>query len=62
MAVSHRRITGQATVETALLFLGVTTALVLFFSFVRASVSGRIKAGMDAFGFGLQCDGAARCK
>lgn len=62
MAVFQRRISGQAMIETALLFLGVTTALVLFFSFVRASVSGRVKAGADAFGFGLQCDGAARCK
>jgi len=49
-------------VESTLLLLGVTTALVLFFSFLRASVSGRVKAGADAFGFGLQCDGAARCK
>ncbi len=53
---------GQSIVESTLLLLGVTTALVLFFSFLRASVSGRVKAGADAFGFGLQCDGAARCQ
>ena len=44
---------GQSTVETALLLLVVVAALVLFFSFIRAAVAGRIKAGSDTFGHGL---------
>jgi len=48
---------GQSTVETALLFLAITVALVVFFSFIRSAVSARLKAGADTFGHGLLHDG-----
>ena len=48
---------GQSTVETGLLLLVVTVALVTFFSFIRASVSSRLKTGVDAFGHGLLHEG-----
>ncbi len=39
--------------ETTLLILGVTVALVVFFSFVRNSVAFRLKTGADTFGHGM---------
>lgn len=44
---------GQSMLETTLLLVGVVAALVLFFSFIRASVASRIKTGSDTFGHGL---------
>jgi len=44
-------------VETTVLLLAVVAALVMFFSFIRASVAGRLKAGADSFGHGLLHDG-----
>lgn len=44
---------GQSTVETALLLGAIAMALVVFFSFIRSSVSSRIKGGADTFGHGL---------
>jgi hypothetical protein len=55
--MSARRRLGQSTVETALLLLVVAAALVLFFSFIRSGVAGRLKAGSDTFGHGLLHDG-----
>ena len=43
--------------EAMLLILAVAAALVIFFSFIRASVSGRLKGGADAFGHLLLHDG-----
>ncbi len=48
---------GQSTVERALLFLAIGVALAVFFSFVRAAVSSRLKGGSDAFGHGLLYNG-----
>ncbi len=49
--MTHQR--GQAMVETALLLVVVVAALVTFFSFIRASVSHRLKLGADTLGHGL---------
>ena len=40
-----------------MLLLVVVAALVLFFSFIRAAVSGRLKAGADTFGHGMLHNG-----
>ena len=64
--VWHRPISGsregQSVVEGSLLLAAIATALVVFFSFIRASVSSRIKVGADTFGHGLLCDGSVRCR
>ncbi len=52
-----RRPTGQSTIELAVMTLGIVTALVIFFSYLRSSVAYRIKVGSDAFGHGLLCNG-----
>lgn len=52
----RHRVLGQSTVEAALLLGAVAVALVVFFSFIRASVSSRIKVGADTFGHGLLYD------
>ncbi len=44
---------GEATLETAVLLVIVAASLAVFFSFIRAAVSGRVKLGADAFGHGL---------
>ena len=44
---------GQTIVEAALLLAIVAVALAALFSFIRASVSFRLKNGADAFGHGL---------
>lgn len=44
---------GQSTVEAALLLGAVAVALVVFFSFIRASVASRAKGGADTFGHGM---------
>ncbi len=48
---------GSTMVESALLILGTTIALVVFFSFIRNAVSSRLKGGADAFGHGMLHDG-----
>lgn len=53
---------GQATIETAVLVGAIAASLLVFFSFLRASVASRIKVGADAFGHGLLCDGKVRCR
>ena len=60
---SIRRLTsGQSTIETAIVVGAITAALVVFFSFIRSSVSYRIKVGADSFGHGLLCDGKVKCR
>lgn len=49
---------GQSTVEMALLMMAIAVALAVFFSFIRSSVSSRIKAGADTFGHGMVHDGS----
>ena len=55
---------GQSMVESALLFITVVSALVMFFSFMKASVAFRLKSGADAFGQGMlyDCTGAWPCR
>jgi hypothetical protein len=48
---------GQSILETAILMVAVTMALVVFFGFIRASVASRVKLGADTFGHGLLNDG-----
>ena len=43
--------------ETALLLAVVVGALVVFFTFIRASVASRVKVGSDTFGHGLLHNG-----
>ena len=40
-------------IEAALLFLAVAVSLSIFFSFIKAAVSSRVKGGADAFGHGM---------
>jgi hypothetical protein len=44
-------------IETAVLLMVVVGALVVFFTFIRASVASRVKAGADTFGHGLLHNG-----
>jgi hypothetical protein len=44
------------TVERALGFAVVVTALVALFTFIRDAVSHRLKIGADSFGHGLLYD------
>lgn len=43
--------------ETAILVLSISVALLVFFNFIRASVSHRLKGGADTFGHGMLYDG-----
>lgn len=47
---------GQSTIEQALVFLAIGAALLIFFQFLRTSVSTRFKGGADTFGHGLLYD------
>ena len=47
----------QSTIEMTLLLTVVAVALTTFFSFIRASVSSRLKVGADTFGHGLLHNG-----
>ena len=47
---------GQVLVEQMLLLVLVVAALVTFYSFTRAAISSRVKAGSDMFGHGLLYD------
>lgn len=58
MASRRSRNRGSAIVESALLILAVSAALVVFFSFIRNAVSSRLKSGGDAFGHGMLHDGS----
>ena len=51
------RRSGQSMVETAVLLVAVTAALVVFFTFIRASVASRVKLSADTFGHGLLHNG-----
>jgi hypothetical protein len=44
---------GQSVVEYSILIVVTALALTLIFSFLRAAMSHRVKAGADAFGHGL---------
>lgn len=48
---------GQSMVETMLLLAVIAAALTVFFSFIRAAVSSRVKVGADTFGHGLLHNG-----
>lgn len=48
---------GQSMIETAVLLMVVVGALVVFFTFIRASVASRVKVGADTFGHGLLHNG-----
>lgn len=48
---------GQSILETAVLLAAVAGALMIFFSFIRASVASRLKVGADSYGHGLLHDG-----
>ena len=53
---------GQSAVEGVLLITTIAAALFLFFSFIRNSVSSRVRLGADTFGRGMlygggQCSG-----
>ena len=43
--------------EATILLLVVASALVTFFTFIRASVASRVKVGADTFGHGLLHNG-----
>ena len=43
--------------ETAVLLVVVVGALLVFFTFIRASVASRAKGGADTFGHGLLHNG-----
>ena len=60
--LARRVARGQSTVEASLLLAAVAMALVTFFTFIRSSVSSRIKVGADSFGHGMLCDGSVRCR
>ena len=51
------RAAGQSMMETAVLTAAVVAALLVMFSFIRASVASRIKSGSDTFGHGLLNNG-----
>ena len=60
-----RFLRAQSSVETVLVIGAVAAALGVFFTFVRASVSSRIKMGADGLGHGLlygkeQCSAGQR--
>lgn len=57
MSAGARGGRGQSILETTILLVVVTAALLVFFSFIRASVASRVKAGADTFGHGLLHDG-----
>ena len=48
---------GQSMLELAVLLVVVTGALLVFFTFIRASVASRVKVGADSFGHGLLHNG-----
>ena len=70
-ALGKRPERSQSSIEQAILIVAVATALGIFFTFVRGSVSSRIKLGADGLGHGLLyggtlvtppvCDQGANC-
>ncbi len=54
-SVNHQKLanTGQSILESAVVIGAIVAALVVFFTFIRAAVSTRLKLGSDTFGHGM---------